>query len=121
MKTLSNKLVSVSAMLGVAFSLCLGGVAGCASTHANRSTGQYIDDKAVTERVKDALENSPVYKLDEVVVTTFRGTVQLSGFVTTEKQKEQAGKVAQQVPGVKNVENNITVKPNEHEGSTSAQ
>jgi len=84
---------------------------GCAGDHYNRSTGESIDDRATTGRVKSALGDDSQYKYPDVKVTTFKGTVQLSGFVDTRDQKTKAGDLAKQVTGVKEVANNITVKP----------
>jgi len=83
---------------------------GCAGDRYNRSTGEYIDDKSVDSRVKDALSDNPEYKFDGVSVTAFKGTVQLSGFVDTYAQKYNAASIARKVQGVRDVENNITVK-----------
>jgi hyperosmotically inducible protein len=77
---------------------------------SDRSTGEYIDDKSLTSRVNSALGNNPDYKFDEVNVTAFKGTVQLSGFVNTADQKTKAGDISRQVQGVQDVVNNITVK-----------
>jgi len=97
----------------VAITLGAMGSMGCHSTgdRYERSTGQYIDDKALAKTVKDALENHPVYKLDAVEVSAYRGTVQLSGFVSTQGQKDEAGEVAAQGVGVLKVENNISIRP----------
>jgi hypothetical protein len=86
---------------------------GCHSTGSTheRSTGQYIDDKGLAKDVRSALKNNPVYKLDEVNVSSFRGTVQLSGFVSIEDQQRRAGEIASEIPGVRSVENNISIKP----------
>jgi osmotically-inducible protein OsmY len=86
------------------------GLTGCAGSQYDRSTGEYIDDKALSMRVKSALGDSPEYKFDGVNVTTFRGTVQLSGFVNTAEQRRKAAEIAKTVEGVREVENNITVK-----------
>ena len=83
---------------------------GCAGNRYERSTGEYIDDKSLSSRVRGALSGNEQFKFDDVKVTAFRGTVQLSGFVNTEDQKTKAGELARTVYGVKNVENNITVK-----------
>jgi hyperosmotically inducible periplasmic protein len=84
---------------------------GCvAGNRYNRSTGEYIDDKSIDSRVKDALDGNSEYKFDGVNVTTFKGNVQLNGFVDTYAQKSTASNIAKQVQGVRNVENNITVK-----------
>ena len=76
----------------------------------NRTTGENADDKWLISHVKSALAHNPDYKFDEVIVTASRGTVQLSGFVNTADQKSKAADVAQAVPGVKDIENSITVK-----------
>ena len=82
---------------------------GCAGDRYDRSTGEYIDDKALAMRVKDALGDNPEYKFDDVNVSTFRGEVQLSGFVNTADQKSKAATVARGVRNVKDVINNITI------------
>jgi osmotically-inducible protein OsmY len=75
-----------------------------------RTAGEVIDDKTLSSRVKDALDADNVHKYPDVKVAAFKGTVQLSGFVTSDEQKGHATDVAKNVAGVKNVENNITVK-----------
>jgi osmotically-inducible protein OsmY len=84
---------------------------GCASDTYNRSTGEYIDDQALTARVNNALDDNPQYKFAGIEVKSFRGMVQLSGFVNTEELKTKAGEITKKVQGVREVENNITVKP----------
>lgn len=84
---------------------------GCAGSRYDRSTGESIDDRATTSRVKSALSADPLYKYPDVKVTTFKGTVQLSGFVENKEQKSKAGDLVKNVAGVKEFENNITVKP----------
>jgi osmotically-inducible protein OsmY len=84
---------------------------GCAGSEYKRSTGESIDDRATTGRVKSALGDDSQYKYPDVKVTTFKGTVQLSGFVDTRDQKTKAADAAKRVTGVKDVVNNITVKP----------
>ena len=83
---------------------------GCAPHRYSRSTGEYIDDKALVSRVHGALRDNPEYKFKDVGVSVFRGTVQLNGFVNTRDQKELAANIARQVAGVREVDNNITVK-----------
>lgn len=92
--------------------LALGGafVSGCSSTSTRESTGEYIDSSALTAKVKSALVKDEVVKARDVQVETFRGTVQLSGFVDTEAQKERATAVARSVAGVQDVKNNLIVK-----------
>jgi hyperosmotically inducible protein len=86
------------------------GLTGCAGDRYHESTGETIDDTAITGRVKSALGDDTMYKYPEVKVTTFKGTVQLSGFVDSSAQKAQAVTLAKNVAGVREVENNITVK-----------
>jgi len=104
-------------MTGACLLLCLGLFAGavttftgCAGDQNDRSTGQYIDDKSLTVRTHEALGDNPEYKFSDVNVNVFRGTVQLSGFVNTADQKSKAEDIAKGVQGVKNVDNQITIK-----------
>ena len=95
---------------------CLGalpvvvGLTGCASDRYNQSAGQRMDDNRTADRVKDALAHDPEYKYDGINVQVFKGVVQLSGFVNTRAQKSRAGDLAKDVQGVRQLENNITVK-----------
>ena len=83
---------------------------GCAGDRYKQSTGEHIDDRATSSRVKSALGDDTQYKYSMVEVKTFKGTTQLSGFVNTRDQKSRAADIANRVEGVKHVENNITVK-----------
>jgi hyperosmotically inducible periplasmic protein len=76
---------------------------------AERTAGEELDDKTLTANVKDALGADPM-KFPDVQVSSYRGVVQLSGFADTKDQKDRADDIAKRVPGVKKVENNITVK-----------
>lgn len=85
-------------------------VSGCATgSRYEQTTGERIDDRGTSSRVKAALDADPQYKFGGVNVETFKKTVQLSGFVTTADQKERAGDISRRVEGVKEVANNITV------------
>jgi hyperosmotically inducible periplasmic protein len=114
MKTTSIKPNHITKALSLA--VCLGAmpliglVTGCAGDRYHQSTGEAIDDRGVSMRVKSALSDDTQYKYDEVSVKTFKGTVQLSGFVDTSAQKSRAQEVAKGIDGVKEVDNNITVK-----------
>lgn len=115
MKMTSTNTGKTIKALGLA--LCLGalplllGVSGCTTTsHPDQSKGQRIDDQATSSRVQDALAADPLYKFGGVNVDTWKGTVQLSGFVTADEQKTRAGELARNSAGVRSVVNNITVK-----------
>ena len=83
---------------------------GCASTRTNESTGQYIDDSTITTKVKAAILNEPGLKVSEINVETFKGVVQLSGFVSSREDIASAVKVANAVSGVKSVKNGMQLK-----------
>jgi len=84
--------------------------AGCAATRTKESTGEYVDDSTITTKVKAELVNDPVTKAREISVETFKGVVQLSGFVNTPEEKDRAGEIARGVKGVADVKNNINIK-----------
>lgn len=83
---------------------------GCASTSKQESTGEYMDDSAITTKVKAAILNEPTLKVAEINVETFKGVVQLSGFVTSTAMASKAVEVAGKVSGVKSVKNDMRVK-----------
>lgn len=89
--------------------LCLSAV-GCAATTTRDSTGQYIDDSSVTTKVKAALFNDPSLKSEEISVETFKGRVQLSDFVRSKANIEQALVDARSVSGVAAVENDMQLR-----------
>ena len=90
--------------------LALTALAGCASTQKHESTGQYLDDTSITTRVKAAIFEEPTLKSAEINVETFKGTVQLSGFVNSQADINKAVEVARSVKGVVSVKNNMHVK-----------
>ena len=83
---------------------------GCAATQQRESTGQYVDDSAITTKVKAAIFDEATLKTLQINVKTFKGTVQLSGFVDSEQSLAMAGAVAGRVGGVKEVVNDLIVK-----------
>lgn len=85
-------------------------IVGCASTSKREGTGEYIDDSVITTRVKAAILGDDKLKVAEINVETFKGVVQLSGFVSSVAAEEQAIKVARSVGGVKSVKNDMRVK-----------
>ena len=85
-------------------------VAGCASTPSHEGTGEYVDDSVLTTKVKAGIFNEPSLKSTEINVETFKGVVQLSGFVAQPGDIAKAGEVARGVKGVKQVKNDIHVK-----------
>lgn len=85
-------------------------LAGCASTPSTESTGQYIDDSMITTKVKTAILNEPSLKVMQINVETFKGTVQLSGFVKSPQDVITAEQVARGVNGVKLVRNDLLVR-----------
>ncbi len=92
------------AVLTMAFML------GCASSAKQEGTGEYIDDTVITTKVKAAILNEPTLKFNEINVETWKGTVQLSGFVKEYADMNKAADVARGVKGVQSVKNDIRVK-----------
>jgi hyperosmotically inducible protein len=84
---------------------------GCGSTAEHRSTGAFIDDSAITAKVKGAFVQDDVVKAMDVKVDTYNGTVQLSGFVETAAQRTRAEQIARGIAGVRDVTNNIQMAP----------
>ena len=85
-------------------------ILGCASTRTHEGTGEYVDDSVITTKVKSAIFNEPGLKSSEINVETFKGTVQLSGFVSSPENIKDAVKVASAVGGVKSVKNEMQLK-----------
>lgn len=83
---------------------------GCASTSKQESTGQYMDDSVITTKVKTAIFNEPDLKSLEINVETFKGVVQLSGFVSSQAAINKAVQVTRAVSGVKSVKNDMRIK-----------
>ena len=107
---MQNRKIRILSGVGVAVILLL--ATGCQSeSHDERSEGRVIDDKNITATVKNDLDKDPTYKFDRVGVNTFGGIVQLSGFVNTADEKNRAQEVAENVNGVKQVNNGIALKP----------
>jgi osmotically-inducible protein OsmY len=102
-----NKFTRVSVLFAA---VALTALAGCASTQRNESTGQYLDDTSITTRVKAAIFNEPTLKSAEINVETFKGRVQLSGFVSSRDRIDRAVAVAQGVSGVNSVGNSMRLK-----------
>ena len=83
--------------------------AACASTRTQESTGEYVDDSVITTKVKTMLANDDFLKSFQISVETYKGTVQLSGFVNSQEAFDKAGQIARSVNGVTSVKNNLVV------------
>jgi osmotically-inducible protein OsmY len=113
-KTLPNRIKTLNA-LGLI--LCLGatpllvGVTGCASSRYTQSSAERMNDNATSSRVGAALADDGQHRnFEDVKVETFKGVVQLSGFVNTKALKNRAGDIARNTAGVSDVRDSITVK-----------
>jgi len=84
--------------------------AGCAATQKHESTGQYVDDSVITTKVKTAIFNEKTLKTLQINVKTYKGVVQLSGFVDSAQSAATAGDVARRVENVESVKNDLVVK-----------
>lgn len=104
MKNFTRTLASLAGGLLIAATL------GCASTATTESTGQYVDDTVITGKIKKAILAEPTLKSAEIKVETFKGVVQLSGFVSSQANESTAVRVAYAVEGVKSVKNDMRLK-----------
>jgi hyperosmotically inducible protein len=102
------KALGLAVSMSAAVMVC--GVTGCAGNRYEQSTGEHIDDRATSMRVKHALGEDPQYKYSMVEVKTFKGVTQLSGFVDSGDQKKRAAEIAKRAEGVREIQNNISVK-----------
>jgi hyperosmotically inducible protein len=82
----------------------------CASTRTQESTGEYVDDSVITTKVKTLLAEDDFFKSFQISVETYKGVVQLSGFVNSQQAVDKAGQIARSVNGVTSVKNNLVVK-----------
>jgi osmotically-inducible protein OsmY len=102
-----NTFARITAVLAIA---AFAGMLGCASTAKTEGTGEYFDDTVITTKVKAAILEQPTLKSAEINVETFKGVVQLSGFVASNESASTAVRTAQTVKGVKSVKNDMRVK-----------
>ena len=84
--------------------------AACAATRTQESTGEYVDDSVITTKVKSLLASDDFLKSFQIGVESFKGVVQLSGFVNTQKAVDKAVEITRSVKGVKDVKNDLIVK-----------
>jgi len=85
-------------------------LAACAPTLTREGTGEYIDDSVITGKVKAAFAADPTVKATQVQVETFKGTVQLSGFVDSRESAQRAVEIARSVKGVQAVKNDTVIR-----------
>ena len=98
-------------VLSAAFlAVTLVSVVGCASTAQKQGTGEYVDDAVITTKVKAALVENPLTKAYQIEVETYKGVVQLSGFVATQAEANKAAELARGVNGVSSVKNDIRIR-----------
>ena len=84
--------------------------AGCASTQKHEGTGEYVDDSVITTKIKAQLLNEPNLRSAQINVETFKGVVQLSGFVSSQADIDRAVEIARGVTGVKSVKNAMRLR-----------
>ncbi|MCD6705453.1 MAG: BON domain-containing protein [Thiobacillus sp.] len=94
----------------VFLAVSLASVVGCAPTPTQQGTGEFVDDAVITTKVKAALVEDPITKATEIKVKTFKGKVQLSGFVSSQEAMNRAVELARGVKGVTSVRNDMLLK-----------
>ncbi|MCU0950022.1 MAG: BON domain-containing protein [Burkholderiaceae bacterium] len=85
-------------------------VSGCAVGSGQSTAGQYVDDTTITTRVKARYAKDPEVAATRISVETLKGVVQLSGFAASATEKQRAVSLAREVPGVKDVKDDIIVQ-----------
>jgi hyperosmotically inducible protein len=105
MKTLNTRGLVAAALLGLTVA-----AAGCAGTATTKSTGDVVDDATIATKVKAKLIEDPVVKAMNIQVETFKGTVQLSGFASSQAEADRAVQLARETSGVRSVKNDIRLK-----------
>jgi hyperosmotically inducible periplasmic protein len=108
-KQIRMMVVVACSMLGVGTLLTTGCKSSENSTH--RTAGTYVDDAAITAKIKAKMVADKSVKAHEINVDTFQGNVQLNGFVDNDTQKQRAEEIARNVSGVMNVQNNLQLRP----------
>ena len=102
--TLSNRIAAFGG------AILLASMFGCGSSPTRESTGEYVDDTVITTKVKAAVFAEPTLKSSEINVETFKGTVQLTGFVSSRADINKAVDLARGIQGVKSVRNDMRLK-----------
>lgn len=92
------------------FAVLLVSAIGCAGSSTNESAGEYVDDTVITAKVKAAIIGDDDVNATEVNVETFKGVVQLSGFVGSRSAMDRAAVIAGEIEGVKSVKNDMQIK-----------
>jgi osmotically-inducible protein OsmY len=101
---------SLKGISAVFLAIVLATALGCAATSTKEGTGEYVDDTVITGKVKAAIFNEPSLKSSEINVETFKGAVQLSGFVKYQADINKAVEVTRSVNGVKSIKNDMRLK-----------
>jgi len=104
-------MLKLNRLVKILLCCCMLGIfSGCASTQKRESTGEFIDDSVITTKVKAALFDELTLRSFKIEVKTYRGVVQLSGFVDSQDSVRKAGDVARGIKGVASVSNDLIIK-----------
>lgn len=101
---------SFKKLFAVMFAVVMLTLAGCASTQKSEGTGEYVDDSVITTKVKAVFVNDPALKARDINVETYKGVVQLSGFVGSSDEADRAVRVTKGIKGVTSVKNDMRLK-----------
>lgn len=108
MEIVGMKFLKLLAAIGI--SVLFATMLGCSATPTQESTGEYFDDTWITTKVKGAILGEPTLNSAEINVESFKGVVQLSGFVSSKADMDKAVEVTRNVDGVKSVTNDMRIK-----------
>jgi osmotically-inducible protein OsmY len=106
-RTVYKMMSTATVLLGLAST---GALVSCAGGQGKESTGEYVDDVATSTKVRAKILQDPDVKISQIKVTTYKGTVQLSGFVDNQQMAQKAAEIAKTVDGVQSVKNDLVVR-----------
>jgi osmotically-inducible protein OsmY len=104
---MKNKNIVIS---GLVLLVLIATFAACSATRTHESTGEYVDDSVITTKVKSLLAADDFLKSFQIGVESYKGVVQLSGFVNSQKAVDKAVEITRSVKGVKSIKNDLIVK-----------
>ncbi len=99
-----------SSLSALFLAVAMAALMGCAGNLPKESAGEYLDDAVITSKVKALILDQPGLKVFDIHVQTFKGTVNLSGVVSSQSQIDQAGGIARKVAGVRSIKNDLRLR-----------
>lgn len=110
LKVLLILIMPVILLQGCASAIVTGAATGAAVVHDRRTTGAIIDDQGIEFKVSKSLfSNKAIYDQSHINVTSYNGTVLITGETPTEELKQQVTAVIQTIPKVGRIHNELLI------------